>query len=76
MKYLKILLTTIQILWQISFTLALGLTSFFLMGYVQVWFDERVAMFEKWLGITPLRSQGGIFELLDFIGYTPSTPNF
>ncbi len=76
MKYLKMLLTTIQTLWQFISTLTLGLTTFFLIGYVQIWFDERVAMFEKWLGITPLRSQGGIFELLDFTGYTPSMPNF
>ena len=61
-KYLKILLSILRTLWQISFTLALGLTTFFLIGYVQIWFDEQVAMFEKWHGIEQL--QGGIFDAL------------
>ncbi len=74
MKYLEILLTIIQTLWQLILTLALGLTTFFLIGYVQIWFDERVAMFEQWLGVRQ-NLQGGIFELLDFVGYTPSMPN-
>ena len=74
-KHFVTLITIIKTLWQIILTLALGLTAFFLMGYVQIWFDKRAVMFDQWLSIKRLEPQGSFFEFLGFYGHTYSMPN-